>query len=96
MNYLLQFSYLQLLDLMTTWAFLALGVQEGNPLVRYALATTSHPVGGLLLVKVLAIGVGIYCWRLGRMGLLFRANILFALLVTWNLAVIILVAKPTI
>jgi hypothetical protein len=34
---LLQFSYLQLLDLLTTIAFLANGVSEGNPIVAFAI-----------------------------------------------------------
>src|SRR5260370_9306861 len=34
---LLQYSYLQILDFLTTIALLPLGVREGNPLVRLAL-----------------------------------------------------------
>ena len=34
---LLQYSYLQMLDLLTTVAFLLHGIHEGNPLVRLAL-----------------------------------------------------------
>ena len=87
---LLQYSYLQVLDLMTTVAFLMQGVREGNPLVRLALEVTPNPLGGLLLVKMLAIMLGIYCWRLGRNRLLMRINLLFAVLVVWNLLALIL------
>ena len=44
---------------------------------------------GLLLVKFVAIALGILCWRLGRGRLLFRMNLFFALLVTWNIVAII-------
>ena len=90
MNQLLvQYSYLQMLDLLTTMAFLLHGVQEANPLVRLALRYTSHPLGGLLLVKMLAISLGVYCWRCGRERLLTRINILFAVVVAWNLVALI-------
>lgn len=86
---LLQYSYLQMLDFMTTVAFLVHGVHEGNPLVRAALEYAPNPLGGLLAVKVLAVGLGIYCWKGGRMRLLSRINILFAVVVAWNLAALI-------
>lgn len=86
---LLQYSYLQILDFMTTVAFLMHGIREGNPLVRFALNYAPHPLGGLLAVKIAAIALGIYCWRGGRDRLLGRINILFALVVAWNLAALI-------
>ena len=90
MNHLLlQFSYLQVLDFLTTTAFLLNGVREGNPVVRFALGLTSSPWGGLVLIKILAIALGIACWRLGRGRLLFRMNLLFALVVAWNVLAII-------
>lgn len=87
---LLQYSYLQVLDFMTTIAFMMNGVREGNPLVRWALQFSSHPLGGLLAVKIAAIVLGIYCWRRGRSRLLMRINVLFALVVAWNLVALIL------
>ncbi len=93
---LLQYSYLQVLDFMTTVAFLLHGVREGNPLVRAALHYSPNPLGGLLLVKALAVGLGIYCWRGGRERLLSRMNILFAALVAWNLVALILAANSII
>lgn len=86
---LIQYSYLQLLDFMTTIAFLVNGVREGNPLVRFALDVAPNPLGGLLAVKAVAILLGIYCWRLGRTRTLVRINIMFALLVAWNLVALI-------
>jgi hypothetical protein len=86
---LIQYSYLQVLDFLTTVAFLINGVREANPFVRFALGYAPHPLGGLLAVKMVAIGLGVYCWRLGRERLLGRINLLFALLVAWNLAALI-------
>jgi hypothetical protein len=88
-NYLVQFVYLQLLDLLTTVAFLLQGIQEGNPLVRWILRASPNPLGGLLGVKILALILGLYCWRLGRQRLLGRINLLFAALVAWNLLALI-------
>jgi hypothetical protein len=88
-----QYSYLQVLDFLTTIAFLLHGVREGNPLVRFFVSATANPINGLLVVKLLAVLLGIYCWRMGRRKLLARINILFAALVAWNLVALIL--SPT-
>ena len=85
----IQYSYLQLLDLLTTVAFLLIGVQEGNPVVRLALEVAPSPVSGLLGVKLAALGLGIYCIRAGRLRLLSRINALFAVVVAWNLVALI-------
>ena len=56
MNQLLaQYSYLQVLDFLTTIAFLLNGVREGNPLVRLAMQVAPNPMVGLLLVKLAAV-----------------------------------------
>jgi hypothetical protein len=86
---LLQYSYLQVLDFMTTVAFLLLGVHEGNPLVRAALQYAPNPLGGLLAVKLLAVALGFYCWKGGRERLLNRMNLLFAIIVAWNMFALI-------
>lgn len=87
---ILQYSYLQVLDFLTTIAFMINGVQEGNPLVRFALKVAPHPLSGLLFIKVAALALGVYCWVRGRERLLTRMNILFAILVAWNLAALII------
>jgi hypothetical protein len=86
---LLQFGYLQLLDFMTTVAFLVNGIQEGNPLVRFAIDVSPTPLSGLLAVKLLAILLGMLCWRMGRERVLARMNVLFAIVVAWNIGVLI-------
>jgi hypothetical protein len=85
-----QFSYLQVLDFLSTIAFLINGVKEGNPLVRLALALGPNPLKSLLAIKLLALMLGIYCWRMGRQQLLSRINLLFALVIAWNLVALIL------
>jgi hypothetical protein len=87
---LLQYSYLQVLDFMTTTAFLLNGIREGNPVVQLALRFGPNPMVGLVLVKLAAVGLGLYCWRFGRVKLLGRMNILFAIVITWNLAALII------
>lgn len=92
---LLQYSYLQVLDFMTTVAFLLQGVREGNPLVRVALRYAPNPLGGLLAVKLLAVMLGFYCWKAGRDKLLTKINILFAVIVAWNVAALIIGSLST-
>ena len=75
---------------MTTLAFLMNGVREGNPIVRFFVVHAPNPVAGLLLVKIGALALGIYCWRGGRQKLLTRINIMFALVVAWNVAALVL------
>ena len=88
---LLIFSYLQILDLMSTVAFMMLGGREANPLVRVAFSL-HHPLAGLLLVKLAVVLLGVCCWLGGRERVLAHANLVFALVVAWNLAVIIATA----
>ena len=89
-NLLLQFSYLQLLDLLTTIAFLLHGIEEANPVVRLLLRFWPDPIAALASVKAAALMLGIYCWRAGRTRLLARINVLFAIVVAWNLTMLII------
>ena len=86
---LMHFSYLQVLDFLTTVAFLVNGIQEANPFVRFVLKFGASPISGLIVVKLLAILLGIYCWRMGRQRLLSRINAMFALVIAWNLVALI-------
>jgi hypothetical protein len=90
---LLNFAYLQILDLMTTVAFLVHGVQEGNPLVRFLITRLQDPLSALVVVKVVAMMLGIFCWRTRRTRLLSRMNVMFAIIVAWNLVALILGSK---
>lgn len=89
---LLRYSYLQLLDLLTTIVFLLNGVREGNPLVRYSMQATGSPLSGLLLVKAAAVALALFCWRSGKMRLLSRVNLFFAVVVAWNLVALAVAA----
>jgi hypothetical protein len=84
------YFYLQGLDLLTTIAFLLAGVDEGNPIVRFAMQTTSHPLLGLLAVKFFAVGLGLYCWFGGRHRLVLRVNYAYGTLIAWNLVCLVL------
>lgn len=86
----LTYAYLQLLDVMTTLAFLLAGVEEANPVVRQAMAWMGSPLGGLIVVKMAAVLLGIFCILSGRLRLLQRANVFFALLVAWNLCCLVI------
>ncbi len=93
MSGILPFCYLQLLDLLTTLAFLVHGVEEGNPVVRFALHLSSSPLTGLAAVKTFALCLGFYCWSSRRKRVLAVVNSLFAGVVAWNVMIIILCAR---
>jgi hypothetical protein len=90
MNILLVFLSLQLCDLATTLLFLQHGVGEANPLVAALMRVTAEPAVAVLLVKAAGCGLAAYAWKSGRMRLLRRANLFFALCVGWNLLAIAL------
>lgn len=87
---LILYSYFQLLDLLTTIVFIVRGVSEANPVVRFVLSNAPTPLIGLVMIKVVAVALGIYCWRVGRQKLLGRMNIFFAALISWNLVALIM------
>jgi hypothetical protein len=87
---LLGYTYLQILDVLTTLAFLVHGVGEGNPVVQFLMSSSGSPFAGLIGVKVVAILLGVLCQVMNRFNSLRRANILFAVLVVWNLLALIL------
>lgn len=89
MSLFLQFVYLQVLDVLTTLAFLGHGVHEGNPMVRFILKVASSPLEGLIVLKIAATVLAVYCWLRGRHRLLTRINVGFASLVVWNLVALL-------
>lgn len=92
---LLQYAYLQLLDFLSTLAFLLNGLREGNPVVAWLIEAAPSPLAGLAIAKVAALALGVAAWRLGRARLLARVNVLFAIVVAWNLTALILTGlKP--
>lgn len=87
---MLTFFYLQVLDLLTTIAFLLSGVEEGNPLARFAMQVAPNPIYGLLMVKIAAVALGAYCWLSARSRLMLRVNYFYAVIVAWNLGCLII------
>jgi hypothetical protein len=86
---LVQYGYLQVLDLLTTLAFLKSGLKEGNPLIANVIYTGASPVTVLVTVKLCALSLGIYCCHVQRRTAISRANTFYALLVAWNLICLI-------
>jgi hypothetical protein len=70
------------------------GVQEANPIVRAALRYAPDPLIGLLFVKLVALGLGLYCWKMQKQRLLTRMNLFFAVVVAWNVTSMIVNSVP--
>lgn len=85
----MRFGYLQVMDVLTTLAFLLSGVQEGNPLVKSFIAFSGSAVAGLIYVKLIGLSLGIFCWLRNRKRLLDRVNMFYAVLVCWNMLCLI-------
>jgi len=85
-----QFSYLQVLDLLSTLAFLLHGVGEANPIVRFSMSLAPNPIGGLVFVKLFAVALAFYCANTHREKILSRVNLFYAGLITWNLICLVL------
>ncbi len=61
MNLLVEFVYLQVLDALTTIAFMMYGIAELNPVVKWAMRESPSALTGLLLIKVVAVCLALYC-----------------------------------
>jgi hypothetical protein len=84
------FGYLQILDLLTTLAFLFRGIAEANPVVRWTILLAGNPLHGLLYAKLIALVLGFFCWKWNRRTLLSWATLAYAVLVAWNLTALVL------
>jgi hypothetical protein len=84
-NVLLRCAILQILDLVTTLLFLARGVAEANPLVKWSISIGHDNLAGLLAVKSLACVLAVIAVQSGRTRAVARMNRFFTLLVAWNL-----------
>ncbi len=81
------FFYLQLLDALTTWLGLRVGLAEASPFIHYLMRF--GPMAGLLASKLVAVGLGAVCvWR-RRFGVISLINYWYAGLVIWNFALIL-------
>jgi hypothetical protein len=80
------FAALQIADVITTLIGLRLGGSEQSPFIAWLMRATHDPLTALLLVKLLGVGlVAFAVWR-GRMRLVTKANVIFAVVVAWNAA----------
>ena len=82
------FLYLQLLDFLTTILGFRLGLSEASPFVR--MLTQWGPSLGIGLSKVVAITLALTCLLLNRPRVLKLINYWYAVLVAWNLSLMIL------
>jgi hypothetical protein len=80
------FVYLQLLDFLTTWIGLRLGLAEASPFIRHLMQF--GPAAGLAASKLLALALaGLSVW-LNRRNVVRWINYWYAALVVWNMALI--------
>ena len=81
------FLYLQVLDILTTLIGFRLGNSEASPFVR--LMVHQGPFTGLVLSKILAVGIASACLLLQRRKLILWINYWYAAIVVWNLYTIL-------
>jgi hypothetical protein len=79
------FVYLQVLDLLTTLLGFEFGATEASPFIRFLMF--AGPRTGVLLSKLVALGLAGACIWLGKRHVLRWANYWYAALVLWNLLV---------
>ena len=81
------FLYLQILDVLSTLIGFSLGNTEASPFVR--LLVRFGPAAGLVLSKVVALGLVAACFALKRMRMIRFINYWYAGLIVWNLFVVL-------
>jgi hypothetical protein len=80
------FVVLQILDFATTWVAIRLGGSEHNPLVSQFMAF--GPVIGLLVTKIIVIGMASLGVWMGKQNGIRWANVAFSFVIAWNLSII--------
>ena len=83
------FLYLQVLDLLSTLVGFSLGNAEASPFIR--MLVRWGPVTGLIVSKLVALGLVGICFALRRTRLIQLINIWYAVLVIWNLYIVLTV-----
>ncbi len=89
-NLLFRCALLQLLDIATTLLFLARGVSEANPLVKWSMAITHGNLAGLIVIKAVAGILAVAAVQSGRPAVVERMNRFFLFLAGWNVLAILL------
>lgn len=82
------FLYLQVLDFLTTVLGFRLGLSEASPFVR--MLTQVGPALGIALSKLIAVTLAVACLLLNKHRVLRWINYWYALLVAWNLTLMVL------
>lgn len=80
------FILLQLLDMATTLAVLAMGGRETNPIIQHFM--TVGPVAGLIISKLAVTGIAVVGVALKRHRGLRLANVAFTGVIAWNFTII--------
>ena len=86
------FIYLQLLDLLTTLVGFKLGAREASPFIRMLMA--AGPAAGVLVSKVLALGLGGVCIYFKKNHLIRWISYWYGGLIVWNLMVMLASSGP--
>ena len=81
------FLYLQLLDALTTLLGFRIGLSEASPFVQFLIQV--GPAMGLLISKLIAVGLSAFCIWSGRMHVIRWINYWYASLILWNFLLIL-------
>jgi len=83
---LIVFILLQAIDLATTLVALAMGGSEHNPLIAHLMA--AGPVRGLIVSKVVVIGLAAAGASMQMHRGIWCANAVYSVIVVWNVSII--------
>ena len=86
------FIYLQLLDLLTTLVGFKMGASEASPFIRNLMH--AGPVAGVVLSKVVALGIGGLCVWANRPHIIKWITYWYGGLVVWNLMIMLNTPGP--
>jgi len=86
------FIYLQLLDLLTTLVGFRVGAAEASPFIRMLMHV--GPTAGVVVSKVLALGIGALCVSLNKAHLIRWISYWYGALIVWNLMVMLAASHP--
>ncbi len=86
------FIYLQLLDVLTTLLGLKVGAHEASPFIQMLMH--SGPVAGVVVSKMLALGLGGICIYAKKHHLIRWISYWYGGLVVWNLMVLLAAPGP--
>lgn len=89
----LTFVFLQVADVVTTMTALGTGGVEQNPLISRFL--TLGTLQGLILSKVVLLAAAAGAVRYQRIRAIRSANIIFSVIVLWNISVIVRLAMAS-